>query len=464
MSTCQICNETLNKSNRKPIICILCEEPKPVCCFQCFSRVLLSSTVASCVFCKREISRDFIYEMATKSFLKELEENRFELQFSLEKSLLPETQNEAFVRKSLHALNRNMVRMENEKKILICRKKLYVDEVFFLKRDRKADIDEITKMQSEIRRIRNEINETQDGIRELIEKKYALRNNNKRKEQHFISACPLENCRGFLSAAHKCGTCNTYFCADCNEQKNARYDENHVCNTEMKATLDLIKKDSKPCPKCSILIYKVSGCPQMWCVKCHTAFNWNTGVIDTGYVHNPEYFRYLRETGQDIPRNPNDIVNGCQIRVPTITELRRGLGRMNPNIWIGWFDFYQHVRWYLLPNDARQFRDTDYSEYRIQYLNEEITLQEWRKILKMRIKKNDLMLERFMILDMYCNVMSDLFVNLSLDKNENTFTEGARQILRYTNTQMEKVNSKYSSKDTRYFLPETDARISNYFS
>lgn len=462
MSTCQICSETLNKSNRKPIICILCEEPKPVCCFQCFSRVLLSSTDASCVFCKREISRDFIYEMSTKSFLKELEENRFEIQFSLEKSLLPETQNDAFVRKSLYHLNRSMVRMENEKKILICHKKLFADEVYFLKRDRKVDNNEVFKMQSEIRRIREEINTTQDGIRELINKKYALQYN-KKKEQHFISACPLTNCRGFLSTAHKCGTCNTYFCADCNEQKNARQDENHICNPELKATLDLIRKDSKPCPKCSILIHKISGCPQMWCVQCHTAFNWNTGVIDTGYVHNPEYFRYLRETGQDIPRNPNDIVNGCQIRLPTLTELRRGLVGLDVNIWNGWYDFTQHVRWYLLPNDARQFRDTDYSEYRIQYLNEEITLQEWRKILKMKIKKNELMLERFMILDMYCNVMSDLFVNLCVDKNENGFSEGAKQILKYTNTQMEKVNSKYSSKDTRYFLPESDNRIKKYF-
>ena len=342
---------------------------------------------------------------------------------------------------------------------------MFTDELQFLRQLRKVDKSSIDEINTQLAKVKIECHEKHARYSDIINKQYAMRHHHGKKEpQHFVKACPLDTCRGFLSTAYKCGMCDSYFCSDCNEQKISRVDETHVCNVEMKATLDLIKSDSKPCPKCSILIYKVSGCPQMWCVQCHTAFDWNTGLIDNGYVHNPEYFRYLRENGQDIPRNPNDIVNGCQLRLPTLNEMRRGLSGMDAKIWAGWYDFTQHVRWYLLPNDARQFRDTDYSGLRVDYLNEQITLEEWKKNLKMKIKKNELMLERFMVLDMYCNVMSDLFVNLSVDKNADGFLEGSRKILGYTNTQMEKVNGKYGSKDKRYFLCQDDRRIKDYFN
>ena len=49
----------------------------------------------------------------------------------------------------------------------------------------------------------------------------------------------------------------------------------------------------------------VKNCDQMWCVDCKTAWNWSTGDIVTGHIHNPEYFRYMRERGLQIPQNPN---------------------------------------------------------------------------------------------------------------------------------------------------------------
>jgi hypothetical protein len=36
----------------------------------------------------------------------------------------------------------------------------------------------------------------------------------------------------------------------------------------------------------------------MWCVGCKTTFSWKTGVIQTGAIHNPEYFRWMREQGK----------------------------------------------------------------------------------------------------------------------------------------------------------------------
>ena len=57
---------------------------------------------------------------------------------------------------------------------------------------------------------------------------------------------------------------------------------------------------------------KIDGCNQMWCPECKQAFDWITGKIETGPIHNPEYILYLQQNNNHEPiiRNPNDIVCG----------------------------------------------------------------------------------------------------------------------------------------------------------
>jgi hypothetical protein len=119
--------------------------------------------------------------------------------------------------------------------------------------------------------------------------------------------CATRDCNGFVDANWLCTICDKETCKSCHITK----DEEHVCKQEDIDTAELIKKDSKPCPKCNMSIMKTSGCDQMWCVSCHTTFDWKTLQIKTsGVLHNPEYFRYMRENGIAIPRNPDD--NPCR--------------------------------------------------------------------------------------------------------------------------------------------------------
>lgn len=55
------------------------------------------------------------------------------------------------------------------------------------------------------------------------------------------------------------------------------------------------------------------NCDQMFCSQCHTAFSWRTGEIETGRIHNPHYFQYLRTLagGNEIRREPGDIPHEC---------------------------------------------------------------------------------------------------------------------------------------------------------
>jgi hypothetical protein len=129
------------------------------------------------------------------------------------------------------------------------------------------------------------------------------------QRREFIMKCPAEDCRGFLSTAYKCGTCEKYTCSDCLVVKEG---ESHTCNPDTVESAKTIRAETQPCPKCGTRIFKIDGCDQMWCVMegCNTAFSWRTGHIVTGVIHNPHYYEMLRKSGGAMPREHGDIPCG----------------------------------------------------------------------------------------------------------------------------------------------------------
>jgi len=78
--------------------------------------------------------------------------------------------------------------------------------------------------------------------------------------REFIQRCPGEGCRGYLSTAYKCGVCSKYTCAECLTVKGDNRDAEHTCSEEAKASTAMIRRETKPCPKCGVRIYKIDGC------------------------------------------------------------------------------------------------------------------------------------------------------------------------------------------------------------
>lgn len=110
-----------------------------------------------------------------------------------------------------------------------------------------------------------------------------------------LGPCPSDSCRGLvfaaaLSAQHTeaaCGVCKKEICVRCFCVVSSQ----HSCDPQAVATQKLLRKDSKPCPKCGVRITRVDGCYQMWCTACKTPFSWTTGEIITDEViHNPHMF------------------------------------------------------------------------------------------------------------------------------------------------------------------------------
>jgi hypothetical protein len=123
-------------------------------------------------------------------------------------------------------------------------------------------------------------------------------NDEKKEKRQFVAACPKESCRGFLSSAYKCGTCQDHVCSDCREILGPVRDIPHTCDPALVETIKAIQKDSRPCPKCGVSISRVEGCDQMFCTQCDTAFSYAKGTIIQGAIHNPHYFARLQQLGQ----------------------------------------------------------------------------------------------------------------------------------------------------------------------
>jgi hypothetical protein len=210
--------------------------------------------------------------------------------FDREKALMPMSQNDVVLTRE---------RSEHEKNI-------------------KRLLDEKNELMARLRKNSRELQDSRTYVYE-IDRILGSPHSGNTEVKKFVRKCPIEDCRGFLSTQWKCGTCEVNICKNCNEVKDISHIE---CDPDKVKTMELINKDTKPCPTCGTMIHKLNGCDQMFCVDCHTAWSWKLGTIENGVIHNPHYYDFLRKQNNGfIPRNPGD--NPCGQRLPGYHLLRQ---------------------------------------------------------------------------------------------------------------------------------------------
>jgi hypothetical protein len=483
---CQICDFAFSKKLRNPIECIFCNK---CCCKVCFSAYTKEQSVPKCMFCSAELTMDFVEQNTTSTFQTSYTKFLDDLKFDAEKSKLPATQRLAEIIRLCNKDDDNrLVKLGELNKLKNQRKKLRI-EYKNLKKYTKIIKDRLKIALTEDERVKaltektiyNIVIEVSKGklaeIKEKMKKfniefdvMMDIRNIHYREKyqqldilsgriqaptehierQVYSRPCISDDCRGFLSKSYKCGSCEKHYCADCHEEKNSG--KEHVCNEDVKATIAMIRRDTKPCPKCSIPIEKVSGCSQMWCVSCRTTFDWNTMKIETGYIHNPEYLRWMRENNREIARNPYDIHGGggCN-EMPTWFRVNDQLSA-NGIISSEWDEIHRrwgHISHSVIPNLPIE-NETNFIDLRVKYLNSEISLEIWRKKLGMKLKVNRISQERHNVLDMFINALKDLFHNLLYDNDITQFKHCVSDLETYSDAQLIKINKKYKSKNNKY--------------
>jgi len=410
------------------------------------------------MFCSAELTMDFVQENSTMKFMDEYMKYLDDQRLSVERSKLPATQHLVEIIRKCEDSAVEFLKTKSERRSLAHKHGQIKYDVNTDKKQKKLLLQpvvaEMVKNNSEYYRTErimyNFYRERQLEI-DILSGRRANTDPVADDKPVYTKPCPSDDCRGFLSSAHKCGTCEKYYCSDCHLQKKSRTDDEHVCDEDAKATIAMIRRDTKPCPKCMIGIEKVSGCSQMWCVNCHTTFDWNTMKIETGYIHNPEYLRWMRDNNNDIPRNPLDPGFVCNLNFPTwyTVDDRLRVDGIDSREWSEIFRRYGHLRYAVLVNLPME-EEVRFINLRVQYMKSEISIDVWRKKLGAMLKRNRLAQERYNIIDMYANVIKDLFLNLVHTKDINQFKQSAGEIESHANEQLKKINKKYKSADNKY--------------
>lgn len=316
---CTICCESFTKKLRKPIHCSNCDFKACVGCHERF--ILESGTEAKCMNCNRAWNTMFLHTNFTQVFVKRYRQHRIHILWSQQIYQLPivtdyiaQEQLEKEKYQEGQRIEQQLKKLRHEiLKLKFDRSKEGREKKKELKQQRSTYYTQIQEcnyqrwsMKIEGRRIFNGFVRDQ-----------AQQQSSRKRER----PCVTEDCKGFVDSEGNCPVCQKMTCLHCNIPK---LDDTHVCSQTDIDTWNDLKKNTRPCPNCNTRIFKISGCDQMFCIQCNTAFSWTRGTIEQGAIHNPHYFEWLfAQRGQEAPER--DPAGNCnEDRLP---DIRRVLER-----------------------------------------------------------------------------------------------------------------------------------------
>ena len=420
---CNVCCEKYNQKNHKRIDCPYCDFNS---CRECTQKYITSTANdAHCMSCKVAWAREFIMDSCTRKFCNgEYKTHRETILLEREKCLLPQTQ-ELVVR-------------------------------------RKQEIN-LRKLINDCREEQERLRETQYGLEnQLIRLRhgYGLGDGGGPSKKTFVRKCPMENCKGFLGSDWKCELCDVKICSKCNEHDTG---EDHECDPNNVETAKMLAKDTKPCPACGTMIFKISGCNQMWCPDCHTAFDWRTGVIETGVIHNPHFYEFQRNTGGGVAnRNHGDIPCGG---VPTVGEMVHYFHPDRANTHRRGMGMYYHqpmphatktetqlmnlhrVMTHCMAYEIPQYRvpDVNNADLRVDYLMDLVNEDNWKTLLQRREKTQHKHRDITNLLQMFVDTTGDYFRQMIVKEvTEEACVGVLDKLVDYFNTNMNLIHKRYN--------------------
>ena len=272
---CPICCEDVSTP---PIECSYCLFSA---CHDCTKRFLMDfSTIApKCMGCRKEWSIEFVMEhIPDKSWLGAYIAEHL---FDTEKRLLPTAQKDASIMIQIRNLR---AQVQNIPSIQKMKNRRFKNDIIDQKRQEKKDIMErIKALKSHCSLFNQDHDADNDKATSATPKK-----DNKTT---YIKPCSMDGCRGYINTSFVCETCHTQLCKTCHAHKPATGP--HRCDPNDVLSAREIMASTKQCPKCFVPIWKISGCNQIYCTACHCVFDWETGTVDNGIIHNPHYYEWL---------------------------------------------------------------------------------------------------------------------------------------------------------------------------
>jgi hypothetical protein len=394
---CPICVSITKEKNF--IRCFSCKQEY---CTKCVKTYLLQTTTEEphCMNCRQVIDYHIFIDKFDKTWrLGEYKKHKEKILWEKEQAHFPSTVGYIELvkkRDEISKLQREYHDKYNYYSFKLRRTNAFDDDNLKLYKQKKKHYYELAQKYNE------ELNEI---FRQL---QY---NKEKKLKYQWTQACPEKECKGFLNEKYDCPLCSKHFCKDCLECVPQEEIKTHVCNEELKETMKMIRKESRPCPTCGEYISKVSGCDQMFCTECGTAFSWTTGLKEMGVIHNPHAHTFFQQNPNALQDYMNHRNGGggvgqgeCREQVPNYNHQQRLIKNMLHSSWneLEINMFYQqcenieHVRRNLAEYNiysrqryARLIHENgDNLELRVRFLKNEMDEKKFKTILHMRTKKN----------------------------------------------------------------------------
>lgn len=432
---CPVCCDKYTHQQRKRVTCAYCDTE---CCSGCLQTYLLTlQSDAQCMGCRRHMNGEVLATYLPKTWLlSKYKEHREKVLLDREMALLPASQEMLVNYRTGQTLQDELAELDAQRRAL--------------QQQAMEVAREMARRRARVARLQD-TNFTQDtAAAEAGESSRAAR-------RQFVRACPVDTCRGFLSTAWRCGTCETWVCKDCGEPKlEGRDDAEHVCDPDTAASHALLQRDSRPCPQCAAMIFKIDGCDQMWCTQCNVAFSWRTGaVVTNGVIHNPHYYEWLRRTRGEVPRNPGDVPCGAGGGLPTAYDLDAMLRRARgvpADVVRQLRDVHRELR-HVLHVDLPRMRQEangggDFqrnADLRLKYLLNQIDENDWRRKLQQREKRRERAFAAMQVYDMFTAAATDTYRALvGGDHTSQTALGELRQLQRFANESLEAIARRFN--------------------
>lgn len=428
---CQICADTFTTQRRKPVECPHCGFK---CCVECVKRYILGDNDPMCMNpkCRAILSDEFMYDTFPKTFItNEFRKHMGTVMLEREKGLMQATMPNV----------ESVIRVDEAKEHMVHLKQ------------------KMKELQNEIDEQHNVIYRAANGIH--IDK------SERKSSSVFLKKCQVDGCRGYLNSAYNCELCKTSACSRCFELK----EEGHVCDEDVVKTAELLRNDTKSCPNCSEMIHKTEGCNQMYCVSCHTGFDWVSGKIVTGVLHNPHYFEYQRMNGH-VARAAGDILCGglpnmldIRYKISTIVwdddKLAYDLSIKLQKAYEGWIQGINHLRHHELPEYNTETTTFALNlESRIDYMRNKITEDQFKTAIIRKKIKNDKKRDLGHVFTTLCTLLEEQMRITVSSETSTIYSEfiGILQqcieIVKYVNSCFQTLANRYKSSMPNITVPK----------
>ena len=321
---CSICCEGFTKKLRKPIDCSNCDFKA---CVRCHERFLLdSSAEAKCMNCNRAWNTMFLHSNFTQAFVKRYRRHRTQILWAQQIYQLP------FVTDYIAQERLERLKFEEGQRLReqLKRTRAEISKLkYYQTQEARTKRKEQKKLRTTLHAQLLECNGQRwfhASERHRIYRAFVQDTNGEqeRRAARRERPCVTEDCKGFVDAEGNCPVCQKMTCLKCNVTK---VDDTHVCSQVDVDTWNDLKKNTRPCPNCNTRIFKISGCDQMFCIQCNTAFSWSRGTIEQGAIHNPHYFEWLFQQRGQAAAPAHDPPGNCnEDNLPDFRHVRSRFG------------------------------------------------------------------------------------------------------------------------------------------